>query len=252
MIDLDYDLQKFLRVVLRSRAWQRAAYEGEVAPHLPFHFAGPVLRRMSGEQAWDSLLTLSVPDVDAAVNKPKPDYTFYARIRAAKSTDEYWRLIEELIAAGQGHKQNFVSGLAMVGKVREVGFLKEDLVRASELSSPSPDGHFLRQFGQSDRDLIDNAWANPTTPQALTMLNGPLFDLIAGEDSVLGRQVKQGRSASLTPAEQVRLVYLAVLSREPTAAETQLVLEKLGAEGEQMWKPLAWSLLNTRQFLFVQ
>ena len=32
-----------------------------------------------------------------------------------------------------------------------------NFVRASELSSPAPDGHFLRTFGQSDRQLIENA-----------------------------------------------------------------------------------------------
>jgi hypothetical protein len=54
-----------------------------------------------------------------------------------------------------------------------------------------------------------------------------------------------------TPAEQVRAVYLALLSREPTPRETDLVLSKLGGEGDKLWKPLAWSILNTRQFLFV-
>ena len=32
-----------------------------------------------------------------------------------------------------------------------------DMVRASELQSPAPAGHFLREFGQSDRDQIENA-----------------------------------------------------------------------------------------------
>jgi hypothetical protein len=33
MIDLDYDLQRFERVLLRTRTWQRQAFGGEVAPH---------------------------------------------------------------------------------------------------------------------------------------------------------------------------------------------------------------------------
>jgi len=246
MIDVDYDLQKFQRILLRTQTWQRAAYEGEVAAHLPYYFPGPVLRRMSAEQTWDSLLTLVVADLDRAGQSQRPDYSLYAKLQAAKSTDDYWKVIGEIIDSGQGYLSTFVQGQALRHEIRAVGFRKEDLVRASELTSPSFDGHFLRQFGQSDRELIDASWSNPTTPQALTMLNGPLFPLITADDSALARQ-----ASGATPREQVRLVYLALLCREPSAAETELVLSRLGSDGPRLWKSLAWSLLNTRQFLFV-
>jgi hypothetical protein len=34
---------------------------------------------------------------------------------------------------------------------------EREWLRASQLTSPAPRGHFLREFGQSDRDFIDNA-----------------------------------------------------------------------------------------------
>ena len=38
----------------------------------PFHFAGPMMKRMSAEQLWDSIATLVLPDIDAhAPNRPK-------------------------------------------------------------------------------------------------------------------------------------------------------------------------------------
>jgi len=246
LIDLDYDLQAFQRILLRTQTWQRAPYEGEIATHLPYYFPGPVLRRMSAEQAWDSLMTLIVPDVDRAGQQKKPDYSAYARLQDARSTEEYWKIIDEMIASGQGYLAGFKRSQALRHETRAVGFRKEELVRASELPAPSFDGHFLRQFGQSDREIIDASWANPTTPQALTMLNGPLFQLISADDSLLGKQMVEA-----APREQVRRVYLALLSREPSAAETDLVLQKLGSDGPHMWKSLAWALLNTRQFLFV-
>jgi hypothetical protein len=43
----------------------------------------------------------------------------------------------------------------------------KDWPRAAELDSPAPRGHYLREFGQSDRDLIDNANYDASMPQAL-------------------------------------------------------------------------------------
>jgi hypothetical protein len=51
-----------------------------------------------------------VPDVDAGVQKQKPDYSLYAKLQQAKSTDEYWQTINELIANGQGYLSNFKKG----------------------------------------------------------------------------------------------------------------------------------------------
>lgn len=40
-------------------------------------------------------------------------------------------------------------------------------LRASELDSPAPRGHFLRTMGQSDRDFVENANLNSSIPQRL-------------------------------------------------------------------------------------
>ena len=50
------------------------------------------------------------------------------------------------------------------------------LVRASELPSPAPNGHFLREFGQSDRETIQNANFDTSVAQALGLLNGKITD----------------------------------------------------------------------------
>ena len=42
----------------------------------------------------------------------------------------------------------------------------KEFVRAAELDSPAPRGHYLREFGQSDRELIENANNEASVPQS--------------------------------------------------------------------------------------
>ncbi len=63
MVEVDYDLRQFERVLAHTQLFQR---ESQPAPEdgSPVPFRGPLLRRMSAEQMWDSLLTLVFADVD--------------------------------------------------------------------------------------------------------------------------------------------------------------------------------------------
>ncbi|HEX7896589.1 MAG TPA: DUF1549 domain-containing protein [Planctomycetota bacterium] len=70
MIAAGYDLKQFIRVLMNSRSYQREACRKEPSDEQPFRFPGPLLRRMSAEQLWDSMLTLVVPDVDSTLRKP--------------------------------------------------------------------------------------------------------------------------------------------------------------------------------------
>ena len=62
MMRLDFDLKEFHRIIFNTEVYQRQASLEEANPGDTFHFAGPALRRMTAEQAWDSFLTLAVPD----------------------------------------------------------------------------------------------------------------------------------------------------------------------------------------------
>ena len=62
---VDFDMKQFIRVLCNTRFFQRQAVIDE--PDVPddYQWQGPVLRRMSAEQIWDSIATLLIPDVDA-------------------------------------------------------------------------------------------------------------------------------------------------------------------------------------------
>lgn len=69
MVEKKYSLKSFLRVLYNTDAYQRAAATQEVAPGEVYHFTGPLLRRMSAEQIWDSLVTLVHGNVDGAIEE---------------------------------------------------------------------------------------------------------------------------------------------------------------------------------------
>src|SRR4051794_34265677 len=64
MKDLHYDMQAYLEVLYNTRTYQRCIDPEEPAEGEPYYYRGHLLARMTAEQVWDSLLTLSVPDVD--------------------------------------------------------------------------------------------------------------------------------------------------------------------------------------------
>ena len=45
-------------------------------------------------------------------------------------------------------------------------------VRASEVGSPAPNGHLIREFGASSRDQIEGSHKQASVTQVLNLLNG--------------------------------------------------------------------------------
>ena len=54
-------------------------------------------------------------------------------------------------------------------------------VRASEVGSPAPNGHLIREFGGSDRDQIENSHKQASVTQVLNLLNGYVEQRILGK-----------------------------------------------------------------------
>lgn len=122
------------------------------------------------------------------------------------------------------------------------------MARAIDLSSPARRGHFLRDFGQSDRDIIDNSSSHASVPQSLYLLNSPLAVAIANRNSVLGSELDR----AISPIEKISVIYRTMLTREPTERETNRILTDYQQYGDETFEDLVWAILNSRQFLFIQ
>lgn len=385
MIELDYDLQAFQEVIYQTSAYQREAVLEEPVPGEPFYFAGPILRRMSAEQIWDSIVTLTVEDPDkpsagrellaerkikaveliassiyeqspgeflqnglevAGIQKDlaveieaaqakvqeareaaDPDLIKQASAEAREIRRRLYQLVEEKVyqkelteklagiekaslsgsesdeksselveglasameSEGEGSMMSMMSGSGNYGVIdRLVDTLlaeqkealaeerakvknrrikqwkiesKDDLrnyrnfakiegrmQRASDINSPAPPGHFLREFGQSDRELVENSSDQASVTQALAMLNGPVLGAVTSKYSTLARSMK-GEAFK----DRLDIIYLSMLSRLPTPEERAIFREAWTSDpGTGTVSGMVWTVLNTRQFLFIQ
>ena len=298
MVDLKYDMKQFQRVLFNTKTYQRGVSREEVAEDQPYHFPGPVLRRMSAEQIWDSMVTIVIPQVDVRkgltrsnnryangeqlVYKDLKEILVMAEQQAEVFTKQYkfremtGDLQRKLRVASRTNDRDKVNKLRakmtdirreIYGKDGEMrmqrqmaqyreqrretdprwaGFSRE-FVRASEVDSPARPGHFLRQFGQSDRETIENANTEATVPQMLTLLNGPIFYQMQNRNSVLAKNLAKAADAE----ERLDVLFISTLGRRPTDREKMLTLPEVESGPKGMMDVL-WALLNTHQFMFVQ
>ncbi len=246
---LNFDLREFQRVLYNTRTYQRQA---NVTPDLgkgPYLFSGPVLRRMTAEQAWDSVLTLAAGSSlnyyqlkrAEALNPlviPGDDLSITALEEKAKTMKP-----QDLRGGGPNAMHYKTIDGKEAPPPRFAGMI---LARASELEQPSKESHFLRMFGESDREIADDASREGGIPQVLMLMNGDVQRVISNSDALA---VKSAALQS-SKEKQIESLYLSFLGRMPTAAEKTKVLNALN---QGMTLPeLTWVLFNTREFIFVQ
>lgn len=375
MRDVNYDTRAYMDVLYNTRTYQSAVSNGEMVMGMPYHFPGPVFRRMTAEQIWDSIVALALPEADsyrprlksqlssieryrkmyiALEEQPAEDYIAMvdeigervkdlsirrAKLseqmyvaREAKNESQYSKLNDQVkqisrdelktvrelafkhvgenvdpdaLLAAVGMSEMTISGGAMVAgegmskgdavvltklpkvamkqyempeppegldsgqmkkwkksqsyvakkfksaqasEIRNYTKLVAEMARASELQSPAPRGHFLREFGQSDRDVIENAANNASVPQALNLLNGTIVEALTNQYAVFGSRVHEAG----TPEEKTRMIFQAMLTREPTDREMDIAKAEIEAKGDEAYEGIVWALLNTQQFIFVQ
>jgi len=375
MREVKYDTRAYMDVLYNTRTYQSAVWNGEMVMGMPYHFPGPVFRRMTAEQLWDSIVGLALPEADSYRPRLKSQLSSIERYRKMyialeeQPTEEYIAMVDEIgvrirdmvvrreelgkeisvarnakngskvsqlngelkqidreersmiqelafqnvgkdvdpdaLMAAVGMSEMSVAGGAMmagegmskgddlvltelpkvvikqytmpeppqgldasqmekwrksqgyaakrfkseqVGEMRNYTKLVAEMARASELPSPAPLGHFLREFGQSDREVIENAANNASVPQALSLLNGSIVEALTNQYAVFGSRVHEAG----TPEEKIEMIFQAMLTREPTDREMDIAKAEIEAKGDDAYEGIVWALLNTRQFIFVQ
>ena len=243
MLRLDFDLREFVRILVATDAWQRRAVLHDPSAGEPFRFTGPALRRMTAEQLWDSLLVLIAHD-PWSVQRPTA-----SDIAAAASLDIERADLAAVLAKQQEFMSRYQPGRYQKSLAAVCGYSGQLLVRASEQPAPLPLGHFMRQFGQSDRETIEGARQVATVPQILAMFNGPITHAMLEKGSVIYDEV-----SSHGPEQAIDVVFLSVLTHRPSVDDRRFaVQEVLTAENRATgFGNVIWALLNTREFIFIQ
>ena len=123
------------------------------------------------------------------------------------------------------------------------------MVRASEVISPAPAGHFLRQFGQSDREIISSSTDEASISQALRLLNGEGLGWIMKPNSALNSALQnEGRNR-----RKMDIVFQSFFARPASPSEWELIGAQFEEYGTRKgYRQLLAALLNTQEFRFIQ
>ena len=341
MVRVKYDLKEFKKILHNVEAFEREATGRELTSVEKYYFEAPILKRMSAEQLWDSIVALSIPEVDerkadsSKVEFRLANFANYQKkveglsekkfvqlakkgakenvqinntmneiqlkIRDAQEADD--RQAVSMLRREYGKKRNeqksLFAGLVMGSEFDAQSLYRDtksktssdtrwkgysgNLMRSSEIETPSPPGHFLREFGQSDREVIENSSSESSVPQALTLLNGVFYKALFDPKSPLSRNLLKANSSE----EKIKVLFLSILNRNPSPEELTQSLamvtsspkvpyqiplpkkvspekkkkylnsiegkkQKLSYYNDRDFRGIAWSLINTRQFSFVQ
>ena len=265
MKELDYDLKAFQHVLLLTRTFQFAANGEAFDAGMPQAFNGRQIERMTAEQVWDSLVTLVKGDPDKLPKRRYSDTIIYRgtpilvgektmsqlarEVHAIKTPQAYRKYVENLLkqmkntgGKKKGESMSMMSGPVRPGPVK--GF-----ARASELASPAPSDHLLREFGQSDRDLLDSATNEANMAQVLSVLNGHIEKhVVSNEKAALYQALKEGA----TDRDKVRYLFYSILSRPPSDEEMTMLMRDVIDGSEASYRNLASAILATHEFIFIQ
>ncbi|MFZ4483681.1 MAG: DUF1549 domain-containing protein [Chthoniobacterales bacterium] len=268
MTSLNYNLQDFQHALLLTRAFEYETAAGpSQAPGGSDDFRGRRVARLSAEQVWDSLVTLVAGNPDGQPRRPV-DQTIYLsgrpilegkmdmkqlsrEVLGLKSEEEVRAYFNVFLGKVRAEQEAGVSGDMGSPSMRQgpVDFVRGSFPRASELPSPAPADHFLTLFGQSTREVVDGATREPNIGQVLALMNGFVQRELIGKPEA---QLNLGLAALNTPEDKVRQLYLAVLSREPSAGEMELMLAEFQTAPETAPANIAAAMVMSAEFLYLQ
>ena len=247
MVRVNFDLREFMRILYNTRAYQSISSFEEPSLADPYFCPGPVLRRMRAEQAWDSMLLLSEgPEIDDRTGR---DGSF---IRAVLNVDLNAESPEEVWEKFEAYK-NLRGDRLGAAIVAEPGSLtptsaRNQGLRASEMPQPAPGAHMLDTFGQSDRRITDEHNFDGSVPQVLALMNGNVTQMLTGTSS----KVVSDLDDLDGPDDKVRGVYFTLLSRYPSDEELNMGMKMMDDYGDDGISDLAWALMNSPEFLYIQ
>ena len=252
-----FDLREVQRVIYNSKTYQATASPTPDLGKAKYFFNGPVVRRLSAEEAWDSLIVNYVGQTaDDILLRRGDDIKALAlppgKVTAVEVDAAVLRAKAAFAGSKKGGGAKKAAGGSTLGLEKGYEGVKPQtkysmiLARASELPQPSSETHFLRVWGQGDRLLADSATDDGSVPQVLQLMNGGVGKLVADPKSAALLTATAAKSAE----GSVKSLYLSYLSRYPSARELAVATKSLG-NGLGL-TDVAWTLANTREFLFVQ
>ncbi len=249
MVSVNYDMREFQRVLLNTRLFSRQSKSTDYESLETYDFSGPLLRRMTGEQLWDTLVTLVYNNIDTTdrvyiQNRSQVYINIYNKYKDWNGT----AIFEDFQQIAQNNPdQRRLEDSFRSESTTSKPIPDRSLIRSSYLSYPAPGGHLIRQFGGSDKLAIENSNSEPNTTQVLNLLNGFV------EKNILNNKKAdfiKSMQEEKNDVKRIENVFISTLGRKPDSFETKELKQVI--DQPDGYKHVAWILLNTHEFMFIK
>lgn len=123
---------------------------------------------------------------------------------------------------------------------------------AINLADNSVPSYFLDVFGRSNRLQVAEPSQQTTIAQALALINGPSVNARLTNPKGFLMQKIMGRLGDRSEKDLLDTLYLNVLARFPTPAESKSAKDYLATmpTAKEGYEDLMWALLNSKEFMF--
>ena len=222
MVKVDFDLKKYLYMYVTGPEY---LYRSEK------------LRRMTGEQIWDSFVNMYSADYEFVTYNINEGWTEYLNALANLTPED---ITNTVIRVSETEEKPTVSHVYEDLKITVPEKTKRPrgyFVASSEQRSPADDGHFLRQFGQSNRNVLNNDTQDASVQQALTLMNGNILNTLFDKKSNLKQEIEKYNDKTF--------LFMTFFGTKPTPQESRLFTNYDA-------KDIAWMLLNSKRFIFYE
>ena len=252
MASVDYDVKEFMRVLYSMDLFTRESVKDDYESPETFYFAGPPLQRMTGEQIWDSLVTLVYNDIDSPARVPlnyDEKYKLVYDRYVDKTAQEIYDELQAYLAETEKPSRNLAEVVVSLHEKEYPNkkIADKDLLRSSYVGYPARGGHLIRQFGGSDKQLIENSNFEATTPQVLNMLNGFVEKRIINNKNAdfMKQMAEENRESG-----KIEDIFMSILNRKPNPKEMKLLKKYIDKPNGA--KHIAWILMNSHEFIFIR
>jgi hypothetical protein len=289
-VSVNYDMKAFLSILYNSEAYQIAVEPKNEVSSTDYKGQGALLRRMSVEQIYDSLLTLKhgplhqysmlstnyfnvrrelmklsntfIDDVRQLwkAEGRETNYTKREQVGYAKLVNSYQPKVKEVVTRnGYQYGEERKKKRKKKRKIRENtysrGYYHHDLEGQVERAISAGDfGNFLRNFGGTDRaSTKTDSDRGSNMQQILIMMNHEMVHGIAAEDSYLMREVLKEKNLGA----QVKKLYWMVYARNPTRSDLSIAKKHfmdstIFENKTEAWKSYVVAVVNSPEFFFIQ
>ncbi|MDZ8119939.1 DUF1553 domain-containing protein [Pontiella agarivorans] len=214
LVSSGYDLRHIYRIILNSKTYQRSSIHTAGNLNDEENFSHYSIRRLDAEVLIDAICQITKTTESYSSDIPEP-FTFIPE--------------------------------------------NERSVRISDGSITSP---FLDLYGRPSRDTgyVSERNNTPSAAQKLHLLNSShIQNKILNNKGLLGMEYKRVKGKKKPqvqwkkPEEAIETMYLTILSRYPTAKETNTAIAYIRESGLNRYDAsvdLVWGLLNSKEFIF--